>query len=97
MSKHHHKNKNGNKKKETFLFKAPAAESVQLVGSFSQWQERPIPMEKDVDGLWRATIEMEPGEYPYRYLVDGQWQDDAECPVHLPNPSGTRDAVRQVS
>jgi 1,4-alpha-glucan branching enzyme len=53
-------------------------------------------MEKDVDGIWRATIEMEPGEYPYRFLVDGQWQDDVECPVHLPNPFGTRDAVRQV-
>ena len=96
MSKHHHKHKNGNKKKETLLLKAPAAGTVQLVGSFSQWQERPIPMEKDVDGIWRATIEIEPGEYPYRFLVDGQWQDDAECPVHLPNPFGSRDAVRQV-
>jgi len=29
--------------------------------------------------------------------VDGQWHDDPECALHVPNPFGGQDAVRQVA
>ncbi|MDW8309381.1 MAG: glycogen-binding domain-containing protein [Verrucomicrobiales bacterium] len=85
-----------NLSKQTFAFSAPGALSVQLVGDFTGWQERPISMQKGVDGVWRATVELAPGTYHYRFLVDGEWRDDPECALRVPNPFGTQNAVRQV-
>ena len=82
---------------QTFSFTAPAAITVQLVGNFTHWQQQPINLRKGADGIWRATVELPPGEHQYRFLVDGQWHDDPECALHVPNPFGGQDAVRQVA
>ncbi len=71
--------------------------SVQLVGNFTHWQQSPIGLKKGADGIWRTTIELEPGTYHYRFLVDGQWRDDPECTMRVPNPFGSQDAVRKVA
>lgn len=71
--------------------------SVQLVGDFTHWQEKPIPMQKGADGIWRATVEVQLGAHHYRFLVDGQWRDDPECTLRVPNPYGSQNAVRQVA
>lgn len=82
---------------QTFSFSAPAALSVQLVGDFTHWQQRPINLHKGSDGLWRTTVELTAGTHRYRFLVDGQWRDDPECAVRVPNPFGSHDAVRKVA
>jgi 1,4-alpha-glucan branching enzyme len=73
------------------------ASSVQLAGDFTQWQQQPIDLRKGGDGIWRATVELGPGEHHYRFLVNGQWHDDPECSLHVPNPFGSQDAVRRVA
>lgn len=81
---------------QVFAFAAPMAASVQLVGDFTHWQQRPISLRKDAEGVWRATVELPPGAHHYRFLVDGEWRDDPECLARTPNPYGGQDAVRQV-
>ena len=71
--------------------------SVQLVGDFTHWQEQPIQMRKAAAGVWRAKVALKPGLHHYRFLVDGEWRDDPECALHVPNPFGTQNAVRQVA
>src|SRR5437867_466948 len=83
--------------KQTFSFNAPDALSVQLVGDFTHWQEKPVSLKRQKDGVWRATVSLEPGTHHYRFLVDGQWRDDPECTLRVPNPFGTEDAVRLVA
>ncbi len=61
------------------------------------WQRAPITMQKEADGIWRATVELEPGQHQYRFLVDGEWRDDPECSLRVPNPYGGQDAVRKVA
>jgi 1,4-alpha-glucan branching enzyme len=85
-----------NSKQQSFSYAAPGAMNVQLVGDFTHWQEHPISMRKGADGIWRALVGLEPGKHHYRFLVDGQWQDDPECALQVPNPYGSRDSVRQV-
>lgn len=85
-----------NKKKETFSFNAPDALSVMLVGDFTHWQKEPISMRKDANGIWKATVALEPGTHHYRFLVNGEWRDDPECTVRVPNPYGGQNAVRNV-
>jgi 1,4-alpha-glucan branching enzyme len=82
--------------KQTFRFSASGAVSVLLVGDFTHWQERGIPMQKGKDGIWMATVELPPGKHTYRFLVDGDWRDDPECILRVPNPYGSQDMVRQV-
>jgi hypothetical protein len=91
------KNETERHRRQSFFFSAPTAMSVQLVGDFTQWQEKPVNMQKDADGIWRTTIELPPGMHHYRFLVDGQWRDDPECAVRVPNPFGGQDAIRQVA
>lgn len=82
--------------KRAFTFNAPGALSVMLVGDFTHWQANAIPMRKQGDGLWHAEVELPPGNYHYRFLVDGEWRDDPECTLHVPNPFGGRNCVREV-
>ncbi len=89
QAQHHHL--------QTFSFAAPAAMSVQLVGDFTRWHEKPITLHKAVDGIWRATVELPAGVHHYRFLVDGQWCDDPECTLRVPNPFGSEDMVRKVA
>lgn len=88
--------KRGNARKQTFSYSAPGAMVVQLVGNFTDWQERPLNMQKGMDGVWRVTVELEPGAHHYRFIVDGQWADDPECGLRTPNPFGSENMVRHV-
>jgi len=82
--------------KQTFRFSAPTAMSVLLVGDFTHWQQRGIPMQKGKDGIWSAAVTLPAGKHTYRFIVDGEWQDDPECTVRVANPYGSQDMVRQV-
>jgi 1,4-alpha-glucan branching enzyme len=84
-------------KKQTFSFKAPDALSVMLVGDFTHWQEQPISLKKQKGGIWKTTVSLPPGSYHYRFLVDGQWRDDPECTLRVPNPYGELNSVREVA
>ncbi len=81
---------------QTFRFTAPDALSVVLVGDFTHWQRQPIPMRKGRDGIWTATVDLTPGAHTYRFIVDGEWRDDPDCAIQVPNPFGTQDMVRRV-
>ena len=48
--------------------------SVSLRSSFNSWGE--WPMEKQPDGTWSITIDLEPGEYQYKFFINGKWPQD---------------------
>jgi len=89
--------RNNNGRHQQFSLAAPAARSVQLVGDFTLWQEHPISLRRGKDGTWQTMVEMKPGRHRYRFLVDGEWQDDPDCKVRVPNPYGGQDAIREVA
>jgi 1,4-alpha-glucan branching enzyme len=84
-------------RKQTFQITEPHASKVLLVGDFTDWQQHAIPMEKGPDGLWTAAVKLPPGSYNYLFIVDGQWCDDPQCSLRVPNPFGTYNMVRTVS
>jgi 1,4-alpha-glucan branching enzyme len=97
MAKKANPKTNNPTRKQTFALNAPEASNVQLAGDFTQWREHPINLQKDADGVWRATVPLPPGSHPYRFLVDGQWRDDPECALRAPNPFGGENMMRQVA
>jgi len=48
--------------------------SVSLRGSFNSWGE--WLMEKQSDGTWSITVDLEPGEYQYKFYINGKWPQD---------------------
>jgi 1,4-alpha-glucan branching enzyme len=84
-------------KLQKFSYVARTARSVQLVGDFTNWEEHPIPLRRVPNGAWHAAIRLEPGTHYYRFLVDGQWHNDPESPLNVPNPFGGLNSVRQVN
>ncbi len=81
-------------KKVDFQFYAPDANSVVVVGEFNGWQ--PIPLKKVRKGMWKLTLDVPPGTYQFRYLVDNHyWANDESTPT-VPNPFGTENSVFEV-
>jgi 1,4-alpha-glucan branching enzyme len=97
MAKKAHSNGHSNNKSQGFSFRAPEAISVQLVGDFTQWQEHPISLKKENGGVWHASVELAPGTHHYRFLVDGEWRDDPDCLLRVPNGFGSQNMARKVN
>jgi len=84
-------------KKETFQLIEPTAEEVLLLGDFTNWEENPILLKHERDGIWKAVVPLQPGLHEYRFIVDGQWRDDSKCMQRRANPFGTENCVREVA
>lgn len=84
------------KTKVTFALQAPEAKEVRLAGCFTKWEQSPLPLRKQKNGIWKTTVSLPPGSYEYRFLVDGRWTDDPACPTRRPNEFGTENCVRIV-
>ena len=48
------------------------ASKVFLSGNFNNWKENTNPMQK-TDSGWIAKINLKPGKYFYKFIVDGNW------------------------
>jgi len=82
---------------QTFYYRDPSATSVMLVGDFTHWRQSPISLRRESGGVWKASVPLTPGTHHYRFLVDGEWRDDPECTIRVPNPYGTQDNLVQVT
>ena len=85
------------KAKIKFEFSAPEAKEVFLVGNFNQWNTQANPMKKDKNGIWKATLSLEPGRYEYRFIADGNWENDPSCSCFIANEFGGTNCVRIVA
>lgn len=76
--------------------KADEANEVAITGDFNRWLQKGVRLSHDGDGIWRTLLELAPGEYQYRLLVDGEWRDHSGAAKHVPNPFGTENCVLVV-
>ncbi len=83
-------------KKVQFEFLAPEALKVHLAADFNNWDTSTNPMKKDKKGVWKTVLSLKPGRYEYRFLVDGNWQNDPSCCDCVPNEFGSENCVRIV-
>jgi uncharacterized protein YjbJ (UPF0337 family) len=93
----HHPNKlHDNLRATKFHLRAPEASSVKLAADFTRWDETPLEMSKDAKGTWVRSVLLLPGEYAYRFIVDGEWSNDPLASHSLPNQYGTANSVKRV-
>jgi hypothetical protein len=68
-----------------FMLKGYAtAKSVALVGTFNGWQTYDLLMHKTSQG-WELPYTLGPGNYQYRFVVDGKWIEDPANPLFVYN------------
>ena len=80
-----------------FMTKVEGAKEVVVTGDFTDWAKDKIRLRQAGGGKWEGLLELPPGEYRYRLLVDGEWRDHAEAAKRSPNPYGSQDCILLVS
>lgn len=63
-------------RKVIFRYKSDTAKKVQLAGAMTGWGDSPIDMKKGEDGIWSVELQLSPGTYQYKFIVDGSWIAD---------------------
>lgn len=75
--------------KVVFTFQWEGAKVVYLAGNFNNWSPTALPMKEVEPGLWRAELELEPGTYQYKYVIDGTtWKEDPNAPGYVDDGFG---------
>ena len=73
----------------TFKLEASEATEAVLVGDFNSWDVKKHIMKRDNKGRWSKIVTLAPGRYEYKFLVDGEWQNDHSNDQVVPNSFGT--------
>lgn len=64
-----------------FVFVAPSASHVALVGDFNGWNPSTMPMRRSTDGrAWLLDVALAPGRHVYAFIVDGDLTADPAAP-----------------
>ena len=80
-----------------FVTLYPRAQNVQIAGDFNGWQPEKTYMEKIGEtGIWQTKIKLPSGKYKYRFVVDGQWQQDPYNDTTEINPFGEYNSIFMV-
>ena len=85
----------------TVQFRDPAAGDVRIAGDFNGWiPDKGVRSVIDsVSGsrVWTKVLQLPPGTYQYRYVVDGEWRADPDNPEVVSSAAGGRNSVLVVS
>lgn len=84
------------KKRHTFSLEAPEAQEVFVAGTFNNWNPEGHPLKKDKKGVWKVALSLPAGSHEYRFVVNGEWQEDPACQVRCLNAFGTHNSVLEL-
>ena len=72
----------------------PSAREIYIAGDFNDWKTTPqSALTKMPDGQWVTELDLPPGRYRYKFIVDGQWIEDPNNPHRAANAFGTTDSL----
>jgi hypothetical protein len=65
---------------------SPESGVVEIAGDFSEW--KPVKMDKQEGDVWKIRLELDEGQYQYKYIYDGEsWEVDPNAPI-VPTEQG---------
>jgi 5'-AMP-activated protein kinase regulatory beta subunit len=88
--------KTTHRRRIVFSFSDKAAHEVAVAGDFNQWNRKSHRMKPNGQGRWQKIMMLPPGQYEYKFWVDGRWRTDPDNPIQSPNCFGTYNNVLQV-
>jgi hypothetical protein len=84
-------------KKIPLRIRAEGAKEAVVTGDFTQWAKDKVRLTPAAGGEWITMLELAPGEYQYRLIVDGEWRDHSEATRRVANSFGTQNCVLIVA
>ena len=79
----------------TFTVHAEKGKAVYVAGEFNDWNPTAKKMAFKA-GVYSATVKLAPGDYQYKFVIDGTWCADPENVNSVPNDQGTWNSVITV-
>lgn len=76
-----------------FSLDAPHAQQVCVTGEFTGWSFEGVVLDRDDGGVWSGVLEIPPGSYEYRFIVDGVWVKDPNNSESVINEFGQENSV----
>ena len=81
-------------------FRDSAAGDVRIAGDFNGWvPDKGVRSMIESEGqtrVWTKILNLPPGTYQYRYVVDGEWREDPVNPDSEPGPMGQPNSILHV-
>ena len=81
-------------------FRDARAGDVRIAGDFNGWvPDKGVRSMIEAEGtsrVWTKILQLPPGTYQYRYVVDGEWREDPENPEVTTSSVGGRNSVLVV-
>ncbi|MGB0603911.1 MAG: isoamylase early set domain-containing protein [Candidatus Latescibacterota bacterium] len=84
------------KSRVNFALHAPDANEVFIAGTFNDWDPQVRRLRCDKKGTWRTWMNLPAGQHEYRFIVNGDWQEDPQAGERAYNPFGTFNSVVSV-
>jgi Glycogen recognition site of AMP-activated protein kinase len=75
---------------------APDATSVQIAGDFNGWSTTGDRLAAVGDGWWEIDLDLGPGLYQYKFVVDGSWLIPEDTRRRISDGFGSENAVLEI-
>ena len=85
--------KNTGRRAIVFELEDAPGKTVYLAGSFNNWQLTTPMTDRKGRGVYSRRLLLEPGEYQYKFVVDGEWRLDGGNSCFAPNGFGELNSV----
>jgi len=86
-----------NIEKRKFTVYAPEAQCVKIAGAFNDWsQDEDSLLERDEYGFWFKEMDLAPGVYQYKFLIDDTWKEDKYNPYFVRDEFGGKNSIVEV-
>ena len=79
-----------------FVFEDAPGKEVFLAGSFNNWQMTTPMSDQKSPGVYTKRLLLEPGEYQYKFVVNGEWRLDGNNNCFAPNGFGELNSLLKV-
>jgi 1,4-alpha-glucan branching enzyme len=67
---------------------------VFVAGTFNNWNPRQHQLHDNPNsGVFKTTLMLPPGRHEYKFVVDGEWHVDPNCPNWALNSHGTLNSI----
>ncbi len=78
-----------------FTDRMPQYKTVSIAGSFNGWSDAANKLKYE-RGRWSTDLTLDPGEYSYKLVLDGNWVCDPNNPDSLANGIGGYNSILRV-
>jgi 1,4-alpha-glucan branching enzyme len=80
-----------------FKFHSEPGHAVYVAGTFNNWNAKQYPLhDRKGTGDYRLVVPLAPGRFEYKFIIDGLWCVDPECPDWVRNNYGSLNSVVTV-